>query len=88
MSDPRVQMYVKALSQRGGSFPVFQGSHRYQYGSGFGDVLRGIWKVFFPTVIRGASSFFNAGAGALKENKGVGDVLKAGNKPALGSMLK
>jgi hypothetical protein len=88
--DPRVAIYKDALlNQRGGSsYPVFRGSSRYQHGAGFGDVLRGIWRVFFPTVIRGASSFFSAGSAALKNSKGVGEVLKAGIKPALGSMLK
>ena len=90
MEDPKVAFYKNAFTnQRGsGSFPVFEGSSRYQYGSGFGDVLRGIWRVFFPTVVKGAASFLNAGSKALANNGSVGDVLKAGIKPAIGSMFK
>ncbi len=89
MEDPRVAYYTNALQRGGSSYPVFRGAIRYQSGEGFGDVLRGLWRVFFPTVIRGASSFFNAGSSALKNsNGGMTDVLKAGLKPAIGSMLK
>jgi hypothetical protein len=50
--------YYKLLSgQRGGDFPVFKGSRFIQYGNGFGDVLRGIWRMVFPVVARGASTF-------------------------------
>ena len=90
MEDPRVEFYKKSLGgQRGGgSYPVFEGTSRYQYGAGFGDVLRGIWRVFFPTVVKGAASFLNAGSKALDKNQSVGEVLRAGIKPAIGSMFK
>ena len=70
MEDPRVELYKASFAQQrgGGGFPVFQGSSRYQYGSGFGDVLRGIWRVFFPTAMRGAQSMLNAGAYAVAKN--------------------
>jgi len=88
--DPRVQVYMNALGQRGGggSIPVFRGAYRYQYGQGFGDVLRGIWRSFFPVVVRGAQSFFNAGATTLKKGGTVGEVLKSGIRPALGAVVK
>ena len=89
MEDPRVAFYKENLGQRGGgAYPVFQGTARYQYGSGFGDILRGIWRVFFPIVAKGASSVLSAGADAISNNQPIGTALKASLKPAIGTMLK
>ena len=49
LKDPRVPIFQAAMTQcgRGQPIQVFRGNSRYQYGAGFGDVLRSIWR-FVP----------------------------------------
>ena len=46
-------------AQSGGSLPAFHGARQGQYGSGLGDMLRGIWRTVFPIALHGIGSFIN-----------------------------
>jgi len=39
------------------TYPVFAGARFNQQGSGFGDILRGIFRFIFPIAARGVSTF-------------------------------
>ena len=66
--DSKVEDYKSLLlKQRGaGSIEVYRGSYRSQYGAGFGDVLRSIWRLAFPVLLRGSKTFITTGAETLK----------------------
>jgi hypothetical protein len=87
--DPRLELYKAAFGQsgRGGDIPRFYGSQRYQYGQGFGDVLRGIFRFFRPVVVKGAQTLLKAGGEALTQGTTVKQALKSSLKPALGAVL-
>ena len=88
--DPRVEQYKNAFCRQygeGANIPVFSGSHRYQYGQGVGDVLRGIWRFFRPVAIKGAQTLLKAGSEAIKDGATVKDVLKSTIKPTIGALL-
>ena len=87
--DQRVELYKEAFSHsgRGLDIPVFRGSHRYQYGQGFGDVLRGIWRFFKPIAAKGVQTLLKAGSEAITEGATVKDVIKSTIKPTLGAVL-
>ena len=57
MENSKVDFYYNAYNQKGGEFPVFKGSRYMQYGSGFGDILRGIFRRILPVVSKGAVTF-------------------------------
>ena len=77
--DPRIEFYKAAFFQqgRGFEFPVFRGTSRYQYGAGFGDVLRGMWRFFKPMAIKTAQTLLRAGSEAIKEGATVKHVIKS-----------
>ena len=86
--DSQVDDYKSLLlQQRGaGSIEVYRGSYRSQYGAGFGDVLRSIWRVAFPVLLRGAKTLITTGAEALKDSDATpGSVFKAVLKPTVAS---
>jgi hypothetical protein len=87
--DKRVELYKAAFSQsgRGCAIPKFYGSNRYQYGQGFGVVLRGIFRFFRPVVVKGAQTLFKEGGEALNQKTTVKEALKSSIKPALGALL-
>jgi hypothetical protein len=87
--DPRVEFYKAAFSQsgRGVDIPKFYVSNRYQYGQGFGDVLRGIFRFFRPVVVKGAQTLLKAGNEALTQGITVKEALKSSIKPALDAVL-
>ena len=68
------------------NIPVFAG-RGMQYGAGFGDVMRGIWRFFRPIVVRGASTLLKAGGEALKDGSNVRSILKDTLKPTLSTVL-
>ena len=79
-----IDHYVKLLSgQRGGEFPVFRGARYVQYGNGFGDVLRGIWRTVFPVIARGAATFMQNLASNKEEGKDWSKAAKEAAIPAL-----
>ena len=60
--DPRVELYKNAFSGRqskggGGYIHKFYGSHRYQNGGGFGDVMKGLLRWFWPVAKQGFAAF-------------------------------
>ena len=87
--DPRIELYKAVFSQRGRGFdiPVFRGTSRYQYGAGFGDVLRGMWRFFKPVAIKAAQTLLRAGSEAIKEGATVKDVIKSTVQPTVGAVL-
>ena len=87
--DPRIELYKAAFSQQGLGFeiPVFKGTSRYQYGAGFGDVLRGMWRFFKLVAIKAAQTLLKAGSVAIKEGATVKDVIKSKVQPTVGAVL-
>lgn len=90
--DPTLEQYKQLLIRqcRGGSgdIELYWGSNRYQYGAGFGDVLRSIWRVAFPVLIRGAKTLFTSGVESL--DKGVtnpAQMLRHALKPTAETLL-
>ena len=62
MDNPAVQNYINFFERRqqhgsGMDYPVFAGARFNQQGSGFGDILRGIFRFIFPIAARGVSTF-------------------------------
>lgn len=88
--NPQVELFRSAMLRQsgGGDIQVFRGATRYQYGQGFGDVLRGIWKVIVPVAMRAGKTLFKVGAQAVKEGSTPGDALKSAIRPALRTVLK
>ena len=87
--DPRIEFYKAAFSQHGRGFeiPVFRVTSRYQYGAGFGDVLRGMWRFFKAVAIKAAQTLLRAGSEAIKEGATVKDVIKSTVPPTVGAVL-
>ena len=89
--DPRVELYKNAFSGRqsggGGYIPRFYGAHRYQNGGGFGDVMKGILKRFWPVAKQGFAAFLRAGGESMKEGATWKEALKSSIKPTIGSVL-
>lgn len=79
MAETKADFYYKVYNQQGGDFPVFQGARYVQYGSGFGDILRGIFRNILPVVARGAATFL----GGLVENRDQGANWSTAAKSAL-----
>ena len=90
LKDPRVQQLRVAMTQHGRGMPiqVFRGASRYQYGGGVCDALKSIWRFMFPVVTRGAASLLEHGGNAYLQQGNWRSALKAGIKPALGTMIK
>ena len=57
--DPQAQaLYLLYKNQYGGAlYPVFRGGRQLQYGEGFGDIFKSIWKWVFPVGSSGAGTF-------------------------------
>ena len=87
--DPRIELYKAAFThhRRGFDLPVFKCISRYQYGAGFEDVLRGIWRFFKPVAIKGVQTLLRAGSEAIKEGATVKDVIKSTVQPTVGAVL-
>ncbi len=80
--DPIAQAYYQSLKAQvggGASFPIFAGSRSLQYGQGFGDVLRGIFRHVIPVVVRGAITFLSE----FSKNKETGVSWKDAAKSAI-----
>ena len=62
MDNPAVNNYIQFFERRlqhgsGFDYPVFTGARFNQQGSGFGDILKGIFRFIFPIAARGVSTF-------------------------------
>ena len=88
--DPRIEFYKAAFSQQGRMFviPVFKGTPKYQYGARFGDVLRGMWRLFKAVTSKAAQTLLRAGSEAIKEGTTVKDVIKSTVQPTVGAVLE
>jgi len=101
--DPRITLLKDVFAHQAGAgfdFPVFAGrqfgngfnypvfyGRGAQYGSGIGDVFRGIWRFFRPVAMKGAQTLLKAGSEAIKDGATVKDVLTSTLKPTLGAVL-
>lgn len=84
--DPLTESYQRLFTQRGGDLlPVFRGSRYYHHGSGFGDILRGIFRFILPVAIKGASTFLGETSRAHDLGVPMKEALKAAIKPTLGA---
>ena len=80
--DPQTNLYLRYYNaQSGGALPTFNGARRAQYGSGLGDILRGIWRTIFPIAARGASSFLSEAVRAKDAGGSWGAAAKAAIAP-------
>ena len=68
--DPRARaLYLLYKHQYGGAlYPVFRGSRQVQYGEGFGDIFKSLWKFVLPVVSSSAGTFLTE----LVKRKGEG----------------
>ena len=86
--NPQIEFYKAALLWgRGFKIPVFRETSRYQYCSGLGDVLRGMWQYFKPVKIKAAQTLLRAGSKTIKEGATVKYVIKSTVQPTVGAML-
>ena len=70
MANPDSEFYYRFYhNQRGGDFPVFRGARYIQYGNGFGDILRNIFRSVFPVVVKGATTFLGDMVRAKEEGQ-------------------
>lgn len=89
--------------QIGGSLPVFKGGQfggripvyagvDLQYGNGFGDILRGLFRwlvpVIAPMAFKTAGSFVSNTLKARDEGKDWGESMKSSISPALGTLVE
>ena len=90
LNDPRVAMFQAAMTQcgRGQPIQVFPGTSSYQYGAGFADVLRSIWRFVFPVAKHGLATLMKVGSEAYMQNGNAMGALKAAIKPTIGSLIK
>ena len=73
---------------------MLRGTSRYQYGQGFGNVLRGIVRFISrvaqflkPVALKGVNLLVKAGNNAIKETARVNDVIKCTLKFTVGAVL-
>ena len=79
--DPRARaLYLLYKHQYGGAlYPVFRGSRQVQYGEGFGDIFKSLWKFVFPVVSSTAGTFLQE----MVKRKGEGADWKESAKGAI-----
>ena len=86
-SDHSEYYYKFYSSQKGGDFPVFKGARFHQYGSGFGDILRGILRFVMPVLTRGAATFLGDVVQKRDHGSTWGDAAKSAIAPTAMSVL-
>ena len=65
----------------------FYGSYKYQKVGGFGDVMKGLLRRFWPVAKQGFAAFFRAGGESMKEGATWKEALKSSIKPTIGTVL-
>ena len=83
--DPEAhKLYLLYHPQGGGAlFPVFRGSKQAQYGEGFGDIFKSIWKWVFPVVSSSAGTFLQEMVKSKSEGSNWKDAAKSALKPTI-----
>jgi hypothetical protein len=83
--NPEAQkFYLLYHPQAGGAlYPVFRGSRQAQYGEGFGDMFKSIWKWVFPVVSSSAGTFLQEMVKSKSEGSNWKDAAKAATKPTI-----
>ncbi len=83
--DPEAQkLYFLYHPQAGGAlYPVFRGSKQAQYGEGFGDMFKSIWKWVFPVVSSSAGTFLQEMVKSKSEGSNWKEGAKAAIKPTI-----
>jgi len=83
--NPEAQkFYLLYHPQAGGAlYPVFRGSRQAQYGEGFGDMFKSIWKWVFPVVSSSAGTFLQEMVKSKSEGSNWKDAAKAAIKPTI-----
>ena len=71
----------------GGYIPIFYGSHRYHNGGGFGDVMKGLLRRFWPVEKQGFAAFLRAGGQSMKNGVTWKEALKSSIKPTIGTVF-
>ena len=92
MSDPRVEQIKQALigGQSGGGLHdirVYMGPCR-QYGQGFGDFIRNIFRAVTPVIMRVGKTLFRTSTESVKEGSLIGDLFKSALKPKICTAFK
>ena len=83
--DPEAQkLYFLYHPQAGGAlYPVFRGSKQGQYGEGFGDIFKSIWKWVFPVVSSSAGTFLQQMVKSKSEGSNWKEAAKSALKPTI-----
>ena len=83
--DPQAQaLYLLYKNQYGGAlYPVFRGGRQLQYGEGFGDIFKSIWKWVFPVVSSGAGTFLEEMVKKKSEGLGWKEAAKSAIQPTI-----
>ena len=83
--DPQAQaLYLLYKNQYGGAvYPVFRGGRQLQYGEGFGDIFKSIWKWVFPVVSGGAGTFLEEMVKKKSEALGWKEAAKSSIQPTI-----
>lgn len=81
-------MYVGQVGK--GSIPVYSGAE-FQYGAGFADILRSVWRyvvpIFAPVAAGAASKFITSTAQSLNEGHSLRDATRNAFKPTLSDAI-
>ena len=90
--NPRVELYKNAFSgrQNGGSGYIpkfFMGLTDTKNGGGFGDVMKGLLRRFWPVAKQGFAEFLRAGGESMKEGATWKEALNSSIKPTIGTVL-
>ena len=77
-------LYLLYKNQYGGAlYPVFRGGRQVQYGEGFGDIFKSIWKWVFPVVSSGAGTFLEEMVKKKSEGLGWKEAAKSAIQPTI-----
>ena len=84
-----LSLFESRLQQSGGSmsYPIYSGAIFYQNGSGFGDILRVIFRFILPIAAKGASTFLGETVKAHESGSDWRTAIKGAIAPTATTML-